>query len=111
MSYSRDMFAKHSIPKARSSWPLLVGLLCIALVLLSGTLSVTHVHAQGELTHADCGLCATAHLAAEVVTPAPAPPVAQVFARVETARPVSRPRTHVASNLFTRPPPANAPLA
>jgi hypothetical protein len=104
------MFGKHNT-RATSSWRLLLGLLCIALVIFSGTLSVTHVHSQGEINHADCGLCVSAHLSAQLVSPAPEPAVARVFARIEEARPVHRAQTYFASNLFTRPPPANAHLS
>ena len=105
------MFGKLPARHIPHSWKLFLGLLCVALVVLSGTLSVTHAHAQGDITHADCGLCVAVHMAAQLVSPAPLPPVARVFTCVEASRPIYRPQAHFASNLFTRPPPVDALLS
>jgi hypothetical protein len=92
-----------------SRWRLIVGLRCVALIVLGGTLSVAHGHDDG-ITHADCGLCATAHVTVQVASTLTLGPVTQVFTRVDTSLPEIRPRTLFRSELFTRPPPAGAYL-
>ena len=50
-------------------------LLCVLLVVVTGTVQVAHTHADGADTHADCSLCAVAHITVHLAqTPAPAPP-------------------------------------
>ena len=82
-------------------------LLCIGLVLSAAMLSATHVHADG-VSHADCGLCITAHTGiitavAEVVLTVP-----QIFEKIDFDLPPAPHRELVRFELFTRPPPANA---
>ena len=102
------MFRKPTSAYAPSSWRVLLSVLCVALVLLAGTVSVTHTHAPGDISHADCGLCATAHAVVQVAA-APAPvAIAQVVERVEPSLPSLRPRATFQFERFTRPPPANA---
>ena len=102
------MFRKPTTALARSPWRVLLSVLCVALVLLAGTVSVTHTHAQGDISHADCGLCAAAHAVVQVAA-APAPvAIAQVVERVEPSLPSLRPRATFQFERFTRPPPANA---
>jgi hypothetical protein len=91
-------------------WRLLVALFCVALVVLAGTLSVAHWHEDGSISHADCGLCATAHVTVQLAAALPAGPAIQVAARVEAALPEARPRNLSHFDLFTRPPPAKAHL-
>ena len=91
-----------------SRWTLILSLLCIALVLLAGTLSVAHGHEQGDVSHADCGLCATAHVAVQLASTPALLMVAQVFTRVDTFEPVCRTKTLSRFALFTRPPPDQA---
>jgi hypothetical protein len=86
-------------------WRLVLGLLCIALVVFAGTVSIAHGHDDG-INHADCGLCATAHAPVQLAVSPALVPVAQVFARVEASLPPARPRTLSRFALFTRPPPA-----
>jgi hypothetical protein len=105
------MRGRNSKPHPRSRWSFLLGLLCVALVILIGTIGATHTHARGEAFHADCGLCVSVHATVQTTTPAPDPVLVQVFTRVETSRPVRRPRFQLTFDLFTRPPPANAPLS
>lgn len=105
------MYRQNTTSHMRSPWRLLLGILCVGLVLLGGTLSVTHSHPDGA-PHSDCGLCATAHLTVQVATPFTQIAVALVFIRVEAVTVSTRPRT-ILSNfaLFTRPPPAIAHLS
>ena len=90
-------------------WGLLVGVLCALLVVLAGTLSVTHGHEDANVSHADCSLCATAHAPVQLAISSALIPVAQVFTRVEVSLPPARARHLTRSALFTRPPPVDAP--
>ena len=105
------MFALNTIRPSRPSWKLLLAVLCVALILLGGILSVTHDHPNG-VPRNDCALCSTAHLAVKAGQSVTQVPVKFWFVGVETAVVVTRPRTlllHFA--LFTRPPPADSSLA
>ena len=89
-------------------WRPILGVLCIALILLTGTLSVTHAHQQGEVSHADCGLCLTSHMAVQIAV---APPVilpTQISSPLESYTPIARPQTDTPFALFSRPPPADS---
>lgn len=44
----------------RTSWVPLVGLLCVALVLMSGMVQAAHFHPAGQPDH-ECTLCIAAH--------------------------------------------------
>jgi hypothetical protein len=44
----------------------LVGMICIALVLMTGMVQVAHSHASGQPDH-DCSLCTSAHQVIQVV--------------------------------------------
>jgi len=107
MRYIHAMLSKYTDPRMRSPWKLLLGMLCIALILVCGTLSVTHAHADGR-THADCSLCITAH----TVVQASATP-AQVFAphaftEIEVVCLSFQPQVSSDFSLFSRPPPADS---
>ncbi len=102
------MIRKYTTTHMQSPWKIVIGLLCIALVLLGGTLSVVHSHNQGSVSRADCGLCVTAHLTIQLTAAPPQIPASEVYSKVEAALPVARPRTLSRFALFTRPPPANA---
>ena len=95
---------------ARGSWGLLLVLLCIALVVVCGTIQVVHTHPRGD-NRADCALCATAHVVVQISTP-PVVLRATTFASmVEVSAPLSRARTLFTFALFTRPPPVDVVLA
>jgi hypothetical protein len=92
-------------------WRLLLCLLCCALVVFGGTVQVAHTHPGGDISHADCAFCATAHVVAQTVSnPAPAPAVL-VFAAVREFLPQDRPARISVFALFTRPPPAASTAA
>jgi hypothetical protein len=91
----------------RSRWQLLVGVLCIALIMVGGVVSATHSHSDGEVTHQDCGLCVTAHMAIQVAVSVTQVCVAQVFTRVEASNPVASFQFAPQFALFSRPPPAD----
>ena len=88
-----------------SPWRVLLALVCVLLVVVAGTVQVAHSHADGAVTHADCSLCAAAHISVNLVqTPVEAPPVAVVTA-LEAEPPAVLPIALSTFALFTRPPP------
>jgi hypothetical protein len=95
----------------QSSWRLLLALLCVFLVVVTGTIQVVHAHPVGDISHADCSLCATAHVTVQVVEPPVALFVSAVVAAVEASVPPIRTGTVFTFALFTRPPPADSVLA
>lgn len=95
----------------QTPWTLLLGLLCLALVVFGSTVQVAHSHPGGDISHADCSLCATAHVVAEIAgNPVPIPATLVVAYIAES---ISTPRSETLSifALFTRPPPALSTLA
>lgn len=93
------------------SWVAVLGIVCIALVLLTGILRVTHSHPNGRIDP-DCSLCMTAHTVAQIV----------VVVTVQiTSRPVERyiaetysaplPRRRFIFKRANRPPPATSAFA
>jgi hypothetical protein len=100
--------ARHTSNTANQSpWKLLLALLCIALVIACGTIQAIHVHPDGDLSHADCPLCATAHVTVQVVQPPVTLHVAPVVSLVEAFFPAIPSRTLSNFALFTRPPPVH----
>jgi hypothetical protein len=111
LGYIREMLANITTSLKRAPWRLLVGVLCISLVMLGGVLSATHTHEHGEVSHQDCGLCVTAHMAIQVAVSVTTVQVSQVFARVEAFRPVAAHDFTPQFALFSRPPPADSDRA
>ncbi len=92
--------------RAEAPWRILLALLCVLLVVVLGSVQVAHTHADGNETHADCALCAAAHITVHPVhAPAPAP-TTSVVAAVESLSRSILPSTLSTFALFTRPPPA-----
>lgn len=86
-------------------------MLCIGLVLLAGTLSVTHFHPDNAL-HPDCVQCVTAHATLQLVWVFAQVLLALVFVWVAANAVPIRVRTLFFNfALFTRPPPAVAYLS
>jgi len=79
-----------------------------ALVAAFGTVQAAHIHADSADTHANCTLCAAAHVTVHPVqTPMPAP-AATVVSLLEAVPPSTvRNAVHTFA-LFTRPPPPEA---
>ena len=101
-----------SRPKMRGAWRLLLSLLCISLVVACGTIQVVHVHPQGNISHSDCALCATAHISVQLAeTPATLYHVAPVISAVEMFFAPTPTQTISTFALFTRPPPVDPVLA
>jgi hypothetical protein len=91
--------------RAQATWRVLLALLCVVLVFVAGTAQVAHTHADGVDTHADCSLCAAAHVTVTLAqTPAPAPTVSVVAVLEALPAPVV-PSVLSTFALFTRPPP------
>jgi hypothetical protein len=91
--------------RADRPWRLLLAIVCVLLVVVAGTVQVAHSHADRADTHADCSLCAAAHLTVHLAqTPAPAP-AAALAAVLETLPPSVLPIGLSTFALFTRPPP------
>ncbi len=106
MRYILRMLGKSTMSRTRSRWRILLGVLCVSLIMLGGVVSATHTHSQGEISHQDCGLCVTAHMAIQVAVSVTHVCVAQVFTRVESSQPVARTQFIPQFALFSRPPPA-----
>jgi hypothetical protein len=96
--------------KVQSTWRLLLALLCISLIIACGTIQAVHTHPVGDISHADCPLCAVAHVSVQIAEPAVLLHVAPVIAVVEAS--VAPQLTHNVSTfaLFTRPPPVDVVL-
>jgi hypothetical protein len=93
-------------PQSKARWTFLLGLLCLALVVFGSTVQVAHSHPGGDISHADCSLCATAHVVAQVVSSPVVFQAALAVAPVQDFAPLPRPSTLSVFALFTRPPPA-----
>jgi len=89
----------------RSLW-MLLAVVCVLLVVLSGTVQVVHSHLGCPDPHANCSLCVTAHVAVHL-TQAQAPVAsARVVARVMAPQPALLPSGFSAFSHYTRPPPS-----
>src|SRR5713226_2282239 len=101
-----------SRPKMRGAWRLLLSLLCISLVVACGTIQAVHVHPQGDISHSDCALCATAHVSVQLAeTSVTLHHVAPVISAVEAFVAPAPTQTISTFALFTRPPPVDVVLA
>jgi hypothetical protein len=89
------------------SWRILLTLLCIFLVFVCGTIQVVHVHPNDNLSHTDCALCLTAHMAVQVASPAVTLHISPVVSLVEALSAPARIRDLSTFALFTRPPPVD----
>jgi hypothetical protein len=111
MAYTLSVLQSKLKPVSLSPWKSFLGVLCIMLVLVSGTLSVTHSHAKAVDEHGTCGLCVSVHMTADLAAPAPQLVLTQVFIELEPATPVARVHAVPHFALFSRPPPASTLLA
>jgi len=90
-------------------WRILLALVCVLLVVVLGTVQVAHTHADGA-DHANCALCAAAHVSVHPIhAPSPAP-TTSVVAVVESLPPSILPHALSTFALFTRPPPPVADI-
>lgn len=93
--------------RARSSWIALIGIACVALMLMIGIVQVVHSHPSGH-PDPDCALCVTAHQAVQIVAlitlDVSSQPVEHVF-----PEPILQlPRRSFFFRLDCRPPPAES---
>ena len=102
------MLGRYPTSQMRSPWRIILGVLCITLLMLSGVVSAAHSHPDGEVSHPDCGLCVTAHMAIQVAVTVTQVCVAQVFTRVEASSPIASHQFTPQFSLFSRPPPADS---
>lgn len=82
---------------------MLLALLCIALIISTATVELTHHHADGE--HSDCSLCVTAHVVIQAVA---GPAFVVLFTRIAAVILAARLlviEKQTIFALFTRPPP------
>jgi hypothetical protein len=98
-------------PNVKCSWRIFLALLCILLVLATGMVHAVHSHPVGDISHADCALCVTAHVAVEVAQPPVTLTVVSVVSAIEVFDPPARMKTFFTFALFTRPPPVDSVLA
>jgi hypothetical protein len=104
------MAALYARTRNRSSWLALLGVFCIALVLVSGIVQAAHSHSSGQPDH-DCSLCVSAH---NVIQATPAVQLIHASRPVAAVAvvPVSAlPRRQFFYKLACRPPPAESVLA
>jgi hypothetical protein len=94
----------------RASWIAVLGVLCIALVLVTGILQVTHAHADGQIDH-DCSLCFTAHQAVQIAVVVTVILASQPVAHFTPERFAPLPRQRFVLKLANRPPPVPAVFA
>jgi len=92
------------------SWVSILGIVCVALVLLTGVLQVTHTHANGQPDH-DCSLCVSAHHVAQVVVVVALTLCFHTVARFLAEGFTPIPRQRFVLKLANRPPPVPAELA
>ena len=93
--------------RVRGSWRHLLAILCVLLVVIAGTAQVAHTHTGSADTHADCSLCAAAHVTVQMdQAPAAPVPAVAVIATLESLPAAVVPSVLCTFALFTRPPPA-----
>ncbi len=95
---------------ARLSWVSILGILCIALVLTTGILSVTHTHGNGQIDH-DCALCFTAHQVVQIAIIVTILLASRPIARFRCEKFAPLPRQRFVLKLANRPPPVPSDLA
>jgi hypothetical protein len=94
-------------PKLRGqgTWKFLLVFVCIALVFVCGTVQAVHSHSDGNISHADCPLCATAHVGVSIVSQPSLLHFTPTVSYVEANLPPARSHRVLAFALYTRPPP------
>lgn len=91
----------------RASWVSALGMLCIALVLVTSMLQVTHSHPAGQVDH-DCALCFTAHQVVQIAPIVTVVLASQPVARIASDSFTPLPRQRFVLKLAIRPPPVPA---
>jgi hypothetical protein len=114
MPYSRDkmhgLYSREQSQRSSGmsvSWSRWLGVLCIALVLLTGFIQVVHSHPTGQVDHEGCSLCNTAHHVVQTVALASVAVSIQPVWRIASEKPLERPRHIFIHKLANRPPPVS----
>src|SRR5579862_3683104 len=89
------------------SWSRWLGVLCIALVLLTGFIQVVHSHPTAQVDHEGCSLCNTAHHVVQTVVLASVAVTIHPVWRIASEKPLERPRHIFIHKLANRPPPVS----
>jgi len=92
------------------SWVALLGIVCIALVLTTSIVSVTHSHPSGQIDH-DCALCFTAHQVVQIAVVVTILVASRPIARFTSEKFAPLPRQRFVLKLANRPPPVPAVFA
>ncbi len=95
--------------RPRLSWASVLGIVCIALVLMSGVVQSAHFHASGAPDH-DCTLCMAAHHVARMAAPVILNVSSVAIGEVTAASTIVRPRDPIFFRLSSRPPPSGSAL-
>lgn len=86
------------------SWVSLLGIVCIALVLLTGFIQITHAHPARQIDDG-CSLCNTAHHVVQTVALVCVAVTVRPIWRIASDKPSARPRQKFLHKLANRPPP------
>jgi uncharacterized membrane protein len=92
------------------SWISILAIVCIALVLVTGVLQVTHTHANGQIDH-DCSVCFTAHQAVQIAIVITLVLASRPIARIASEEFSPQPRQRFVLKLANRPPPVPPGIA
>ncbi len=95
----------HFHKRAHGSWVKWLGVLCIALVLLTGFIQVTHTHTYGHADHEGCSLCVTAHHVVQTVALVMLAVSVQPVLQLAPEKNSELPRQRFLLKLANRPPP------
>jgi hypothetical protein len=104
------MFPSSAHSRIRFSWLSVIGILCVALVLMSGIIQVAHNHANGQPDN-DCPLCVTAHQAIQIVALISLAIACQTLVAFVSRPILQTPRKLFFFKLASRPPPAETAFA
>jgi len=96
--------------RARSTWIALIGVVCVALVLMIGVVQAVHSHPNGRIDP-DCALCITAHQAVQVVALITLDLSSQPVEHVSPEPVLRLPNRTFFFRLDCRPPPAESIFA
>ena len=93
-----------------SSWIAFLGILCIALILVTGIVQLTHSHSSGQIDH-DCALCFTAHQAIQLAVIVAILVVSLPVTRLPRIAFIPAPRQRLILKLANRPPPSSSAIS
>lgn len=99
------MLRRASGSRSQFSVAALLGIFCVALILMAGMIQVAHTHPSGQPDH-DCSLCSTAHNVIQVVALAILDVSSQPVASIAQEPARDLPITTFFFKLSCRPPPA-----